>query len=245
MRDDVTDSIHANLDPKLRAAKAQKILRLLYGRVALKGAKVLEIGTGSGVIAQALKGSVGPTGEVWAVDIVDQRLDREGVGFRLVTGTALPFEDEAFDLVISNHVVEHVGDLERQDNHLGEIARVLRPGGWLYLATPNRFAPLEPHFKLPFLSWLPGGYRSTYVRAARRGPRYDCWPLTRRTLMQALARSIASSARRSRSKAIDAVLAVERPSGAVSEPCCAPPASSIPLPDRYFPHSSSWPALPP
>lgn len=214
MRDDVTDSIHANLDPKLRAAKAQKILRLLYGRVALKGAKVLEIGTGSGVIAQALKGSVGPTGEVWAVDIVDQRLDREGVGFRLVTGTALPFEDEAFDLVISNHVVEHVGDLERQDNHLGEIARVLRPGGWLYLATPNRFAPLEPHFKLPFLSWLPGGYRSTYVRAARRGPRYDCWPLTRRTLMRLLHEHRFECTEVSQ-QAIDAVLAVERPSGAV------------------------------
>jgi ubiquinone/menaquinone biosynthesis C-methylase UbiE len=166
----------------VRSGKARKIVYLLRDRISLEGAKVLEVGTGSGVIAAALKDTVGPDGEVWAVDTVDQRIDPEAVSFLPVTNTKLPFPDGTFDLVISNHVIEHVGDWEAQHDHMRELARVLRPGGWVYLAMPNRWAPVEPHFKLPFLSWLPEGRRSGYVRAAKRGPRYDCRPLTRAQL---------------------------------------------------------------
>lgn len=175
---------HADLDPAGRAVKAQKILRLLRDRVLLEGADVLEVGTGSGVIAGTLKQQVGSDGDVWAVDVVDQRLDRDAVRFLPVAGTTLPFPDASFDLVISNHVIEHVGGLPDQHDHLQEIARVLRSRGWLYLAMPNRWAPVEPHFKLPFLSWLPERGRSAYVRAMHRGAAYDCRPLTRRQLIE-------------------------------------------------------------
>jgi ubiquinone/menaquinone biosynthesis C-methylase UbiE len=43
---------------------------------------------------------------------------------------ALPFEDESFDVVWSNGVLHHTGDT---DGSLKEIARVLRPGGWMWL----------------------------------------------------------------------------------------------------------------
>ena len=177
-------SPHADLDVAARAAKGRKILHLVQRRVALKGASVLEVGTGSGVIAGMLKEAVGAEGEVWGVDVVDQRLDPEAVRFLPVTDTKLPFDDAAFDLVISNHVIEHVGDLDAQHDHMRELARVLRPGAWLYLAMPNRWAPVEPHFKLPLLSWLPEGQRSTYVRALRKGSHYDCRPLARRQLVE-------------------------------------------------------------
>ena len=206
-------SPHADLDPGARAAKARKIVHLLRGRAAVEGAKVLEIGTGSGVIAATLKQHVGGDGEVWAVDVVDQRLDRDAVHFRPVTGTTLPFPDESFDLVISNHVIEHVGTPAEQDDHIREIARVLRPAGALYLATPNRWAPLEPHFKLPFLSWLPEGRRSAYVRAAHRGSRYDCRPLTRGELIELFEAHGFDHADLSR-EAIRAMGQVEQPSAA-------------------------------
>ncbi|HET6680402.1 MAG TPA: class I SAM-dependent methyltransferase [Gemmatimonadaceae bacterium] len=48
--------------------------------------------------------------------------------------SALPFEDRSFDLVTANMVVEHLAEPEVQ---LGEMARVLRPGGLLALHTPN------------------------------------------------------------------------------------------------------------
>jgi SAM-dependent methyltransferase len=44
----------------------------------------------------------------------------------------LPFRDRTFDLVLSHAVIEHVADAAR---YLGECARVLRPGGWMYLST--------------------------------------------------------------------------------------------------------------
>lgn len=44
----------------------------------------------------------------------------------------IPFSDEHFDAVVANHVLYHVADL---DSTLGEIGRVLRPGGKLFAAT--------------------------------------------------------------------------------------------------------------
>lgn len=45
----------------------------------------------------------------------------------------MPFEDESFDLVMANHVLEHVGDDRRA---ISEIRRVLKPGGHAILQTP-------------------------------------------------------------------------------------------------------------
>jgi SAM-dependent methyltransferase len=157
-----------------RLAKARKIEVLLGRYRALEGARVLEIGSGNGVITAELARAVGERGEVWGVDVVDRRQVHEGFRFRQVTGTELPFEAGSFDIVLSNHVIEHVGERADQLHHLQEIRRVLTPGGWCYLAAPNRWTPIEPHFGLPFLAWLPVGWRSPYVRLARKGAVYDC-----------------------------------------------------------------------
>jgi serine acetyltransferase len=51
------------------------------------------------------------------------------------------------------------------------------------LATPNRFWPIEPHFDLPALSWLPSRWlRDLYVRLAGKGQRYDVDLCTSRSL---------------------------------------------------------------
>jgi SAM-dependent methyltransferase len=80
-------------------------------------------------------------------------------------------------------VIEHVGARPDQLAHLREIARVLKDDGIAYLATPNRWAVVEPHFRLPLLSWVPAKARTPYVRLARRGERYDCAPLSRSVLL--------------------------------------------------------------
>jgi hypothetical protein len=56
------------------------------------------------------------------------------------------------------------------------MSRVLRHGGLIYLAVPNRWALREPHYRLWFLSWLPAPVRSVYVRLGRKGKEYDCHP---------------------------------------------------------------------
>jgi SAM-dependent methyltransferase len=109
---------------------------------------------------------------------VDLRQVTDGYAFQQIQDTRLPFDDDAFDVVITNHVIEHVGDADDQLAHLRECRRVLALGGRGYLAVPSRWMLVEPHFRLPLLSWLPRGWRSAYVRMAGKGARYDCEPLT-------------------------------------------------------------------
>jgi SAM-dependent methyltransferase len=169
---------HAVLDLPSRRLKAIKIERLLGLEGRPGPLRMLEIGTGSGGIAHYFATQTNGRYVVDAVDVVDNRLVSEGYAFSLVQDTRLPFADASFDVVLSNHVIEHVGDEAAQRAHLAEIGRVLRPEGLGYLAVPNRWMLVEPHFRLAFLSWLPEFLRSPYVRLAGRGTHYDCRPLT-------------------------------------------------------------------
>lgn len=168
---------HAALDVRGRQPKAEKIRRLLRLPPGCE-LKVLEIGTGSGAMAHYFATHDDLRCDVDAVDVVDQRQIREKFRFRLVEGVQLPYPAGAFDVVISNHVIEHVGAPQVQMAHLHEIARLLRPGGRAYLAFPNRWQLVEPHSHLAFLSWLPHRWRTPYLRLFRRGTAYDCEPLS-------------------------------------------------------------------
>jgi len=164
---------HANRDRTSRLAKASRIDQILrHIGVDLRSADVLEIGTGAGIIAGYF---VKRARTLMSVDIVDERID-DSFAFMKVESELLPFSANSFDVLISNHVVEHVLD---QPVHLAEIERVLRPGGLCYLATPNRLWPMEPHFGLPLLAWLPSQHlQDRYVRLCGKGDRYDARLLT-------------------------------------------------------------------
>lgn len=54
----------------------------------------------------------------------------------------LQHDDAAFDAVLLNEVLEHVPD---EGQALQEIHRVLKPGGFLFLFSPNRLHPFETH----------------------------------------------------------------------------------------------------
>ncbi|KRG69698.1 hypothetical protein ABB29_09150 [Pseudoxanthomonas dokdonensis] len=120
------------------------------------------------------------------MDVVDNRIVHDGYDFNLVTGTTLPFDSAKFDIIISNHVIEHVGDENEQLNHLLEIRRVLKPSGCAYLAVPNKWRIIEPHYRLAFLSWLPLFMADYYLRLTKRGTHYDCLPLSAPTLKNLL-----------------------------------------------------------
>lgn len=173
---------HAILDASSRNHKAQKIAAILSRRLDMRGKRILDIGAGSGHIARYLASQVGPEGEVVAVDQI-KPLQTDGISFVRISGEILPFSGSDFDVVITNHVIEHVGLRDAQLRHLQEIARVLKPGGMVYLAVPNRWQVMEHHFGVPLLSWLPLPLASYYVRLTGRGSHYDCTPLSRRALL--------------------------------------------------------------
>jgi SAM-dependent methyltransferase len=61
-------------------------------------------------------------------------------GIQRVDAEQLAFDDESFDLIIANHLLEHVSDPQRA---LAEFARCLKPGGMLIAQTP--YAPKLKH----------------------------------------------------------------------------------------------------
>ena len=87
---------------------------------------------------------------------------------RIVAGEPIPFDRNAFDIVYSSAVLEHVGSRERQKQFIAEMCRVA-PRRFLVL--PNRGFPIESHTCLPFIHYLP----KTWFRRLVHGTRYDFW----------------------------------------------------------------------
>lgn len=73
------------------------------------------------------------------------------ITFVKADGTKLPFENNQFDIVYSNAVIEHVGNTSEQKQFLQELIRVGKRG---YLTTPNRYFPIEVHTRVPLLHLL-------------------------------------------------------------------------------------------
>ena len=101
------------------------------------GERVLDVGSGPGLLAAEMAQVVGLAGHVIGIDVSDAMLalgQRRCVnisgtgrlGFVKADAAVLPFPDAAFDAAVSIQVYEYVADLP---NALAELYRVLRPGG--------------------------------------------------------------------------------------------------------------------
>jgi SAM-dependent methyltransferase len=99
---------------------------------------VLEIGTGAGAMLHELIAlGCKAQGVELRADLIDAAHRWFGpLPIQRVSGTALPFADASFDVVVSLDVFEHIPD---SDAHLREVARVLRPGGAYLIQTPNKW----------------------------------------------------------------------------------------------------------
>jgi SAM-dependent methyltransferase len=75
-------------------------------------------------------------------------------------GRSLPFRNNAFDVVFSNSVIEHVGDAASQERFAREVARV---GRAYWVQTPNRWFPVEQHLLTPVVHWLPKSWQRAIV----------------------------------------------------------------------------------
>lgn len=102
------------------------------------GRRVLEIGTGRGSMLDWLgrQGMDAVGIEIRDELVRDARRRHPDLAIVRASGTALPFADASFDLVVSFDVFEHIAD---SDGHLRDVTRVLRPGGEYLLQTPNKW----------------------------------------------------------------------------------------------------------
>jgi ubiquinone/menaquinone biosynthesis C-methylase UbiE len=148
----------------------RKRLEALASLDSMKGERLLDIGCASGAYTMALAEGFTRTD---AIDVEPERLVmfRERlaecvVGDRIdiarMSGEAIGFGSETFDVVTAIETLEHIPNLERA---LEEIRRVLRPSGRFLVTGPNRYFPFESHGWLwrgrrhsptsfPLLPWL-------------------------------------------------------------------------------------------
>ena len=70
-------------------------------------------------------------------------------------------DNKAYDVVFSNSVIEHVGEWTDQQAFAAEVRRV---GGKLWIQTPAKECPIEPHYLALFIHWLPKGWQKKLIR---------------------------------------------------------------------------------
>ncbi len=141
-----------------------------------RDARMLEIGSGSGLVAAFLhQQGVDVVGLDPIIDGYDTfNAIREVLADRVSIPTIMPIaakdldptEHGTFDTIFSINVLEHMRPLEP---NLAGLVRVLRPDGLMIHTCPNYRVPYEPHFRMLF---VPGRRSLTRLiaRGAGRGP---------------------------------------------------------------------------
>lgn len=132
---------------------ADALLRDRFGD-RLGSLAVLDAGCGTGGNSANLRSYGAVTGIDFASDALDLARERPGIHLARASVESLPFADGSFDLVLSNDVLCHLG-VANDAVAARELARVLKPGGVLFL-------------QLPAYEWL----RSHHDQAVHTGHRY-------------------------------------------------------------------------
>ena len=124
--------------------------------IICKSLSVLDLGSGEGGTSIVLS----ELNMVSGCDLSLIRLKRQKNNslnyFRInCDALKLSFKENTFDLIIMQDVVEHMPDVNLLVN---EIYRVLKPGGFIYVSTPNKCSIInliaDPHWGFPFVSIL-------------------------------------------------------------------------------------------
>jgi SAM-dependent methyltransferase len=157
------------------------------------GNRVLDLGAGLGGLAVeiARRGAkliaIEP-GAAWR-RVAAARLAALGKGTIIgAVGEHLPLVDNSIDLIVSLQVLEHV---QNPGLVIGEAFRVLKPGGYIYIAYENYLSFWEPHYRVRWLPLLSKSIGATYLKLLGRNPRflmesvtYTTFPVVRRAFLR-------------------------------------------------------------
>jgi len=127
-------------------------LELMAELLPLSGADVIELGCGAAFVTRALTERLGAA-RVTATEVdriqheKNLALDLPGVSFRYGGAEAIDAPDGSFDGALMLKSLHHV-PAALMDQALGEVYRVLKPGGWLYCSEPVYWGPFNEVMRL-------------------------------------------------------------------------------------------------
>jgi SAM-dependent methyltransferase len=135
----------------------------------LSGRTVVDVGGGAGWFTEAFQAHGARC--VLVEPDRDELFSRKTVpaGAVLGDGLRLPVTDGAADIAFSSNVLEHVPDPMRL---IGEMIRVTRPGGLIYLAFTNWYSPWGGHEMSPWHYLGPGYAERRYRRRYQHPPKH-------------------------------------------------------------------------
>ena len=146
---------------RFRRQRLARFLKLVDKICVEKGScRILDVG-GSVAYWRALGvKSLGPGTRITLINLIGEKV--RASSFESLAGDArdLPFVDNAYDIVHSNSVIEHVGswgDMVRMANEIRRVAP------HYFVQTPSYWFPIEPHYRLPLVHWLPERWRRSLV----------------------------------------------------------------------------------
>jgi hypothetical protein len=156
----------ANRTNRFRYRRMQWFLELVDPIIARSGqARILDLGGTIGYWRTLQSLLAGRPVSITIVNLGLEPLDEGVFSVRPGNACALPeFADDSFDLVHSNSVIEHVGHWREMRAMAAEVRR-LAPAH--FVQTPNVAFPIEPHFSLPVIHWLPEQMRASILRAPK------------------------------------------------------------------------------
>jgi ubiquinone/menaquinone biosynthesis C-methylase UbiE len=136
------EQAHAYEDLFVPALFSQWVQPLLDCAGVAEGHRVLDVACGTGVVARAARRAVGPSGHVFGIDLNPSMIEvarqiQPDVGWRVGDAASLPYDDDAFDVVLCQSALFFFADAEAA---VREMARVVVPGGAVALQT---YAGLE------------------------------------------------------------------------------------------------------
>jgi ubiquinone/menaquinone biosynthesis C-methylase UbiE len=161
-------------DIKGRTQKFEKILSVLQDfHPGTQSLNCLDIGCSSGIITSLLGNhfqmSIGMDIDQEAIEYAQNHSSSPRAQFLIADSMALPFHNNSMDVIVCNHIYEHVPQAKQM---MDEVYRVLKEDGLCYFSAGNKYMIIEGHYRLPFLSWLPKPFAHLYLNLAGKGEFY-------------------------------------------------------------------------
>ena len=157
-----------------RVLKANKALAVIHDFLGPTSEMyLLDIGCSTGIMtnhyAKKFKNTVGIDIDTTGIKFAKESFENKNLNFYNCSHEDSMLGNEKFDVVICTHIYEHV---DNPKTLMDSIHRVLKPGGVCYFVAGNRHKIIEPHFKLPFLSFLPKRIGRLYIKLLKKEGEY-------------------------------------------------------------------------
>ena len=154
-----------------RLKESEYLINVISNKFDIKkDSKILEIGAAQGLSILSIKKigyeivGIEPSEE--AIEVSKKLSKHYNIKLEIKKGYGenIPYDDDTFDVVIADSVIEHVKDVEKV---FKEIYRVLKKSGCFYFSTASSLCPKQNEIRFfPFFSWYPDKLKISIMKWA-------------------------------------------------------------------------------